>query len=234
ERSPFSRFDEVLDRHGITGLDGALADLGLSSHQIDDSERGFGYMNDTGLDMRMDLDQATTATSLLRDSSEEDLARILGEYGEIRNAPRMAHAIKSRLKEGALRTSAELKSCLEREYGPNLKIKLLAKLFQALRIAVNEELGELEAFLNKIVDYLKSGGRLVIISYHSLEDRLVKHFMRRNEQPCTCPKTAPVCVCGGVARLKRVTRKALRPTDAEIAENRRARSARLRIAEKTA
>jgi 16S rRNA (cytosine1402-N4)-methyltransferase len=133
-----------------------------------------------------------------------------------------------------LTTSGELKECLKGEYGPHLKIKLLAKVFQALRIAVNDELDEVRSFLERIVDVLREGGRLVVLSYHSLEDRLVKGFMRHNEQPCTCPPSVPVCRCGGVVRLKRITRKALRPSTAEITSNSRARSARLRIAEKVA
>jgi 16S rRNA (cytosine1402-N4)-methyltransferase len=234
EHAHFARFDEVLDRHGIAALDGVLLDLGLSSHQIDAPERGFSYMADAPLDMRMDRSQPTTAADLLRETDESTLARILGDYGEIRNAPRMAHAITSCRREHAIERTEQLKGCLRREYGPNLKIKMLAKLFQALRIAVNDELVELRTFLDRVLDYLRTGGRLVVLSYHSLEDRLVKNFMRRNEQPCVCPISTPVCTCGGVVRLKRITRKALRPSPAETQSNSRARSARLRVAEKTA
>jgi 16S rRNA (cytosine1402-N4)-methyltransferase len=232
EHDHFSALDVVLDRHGIRHADGILVDLGVSSHQIDDSRRGFSYLQDSPLDMRMNPLEGISAAHLLSSSSEEELARILESYGEIWNAGRMARAIKAFSRTHEIATSADIRLCLKQEYG-SVKIKVLAKLFQALRIAVNNELAELEQCLVKALERLRRGGRLVVISYHSLEDRLVKSFMRTQERGCTCPQNAPICTCGNFVKLKRINRKAIRPSQEEISRNRRARSARLRIAEKT-
>jgi len=232
EQSPFSRLGSVLDRHGIRSVDGILLDLGVSSRQIDDPHRGFSYMQDTILDMRMDPAGGRPAYELVRDEPREELCRIFHEYGEIAHAERMAHVIKEYLRRCELRTSGQLKQCLAGYYG-TVSVKLLSKTFQALRIAVNRELDELAECLQQAAKRLTKGGRLVVISYHSLEDRIVKNFMRTKEQGCTCPVAVPVCVCGNVSTLKRVSKKAIRPSYDEICRNRRARSARLRIAEKT-
>jgi 16S rRNA (cytosine1402-N4)-methyltransferase len=233
EHNRFSALDSVLRRHGLTCVDGILIDLGVSSHQIDSTTRGFSYVSDAPLDMRMDQGNGMTAAQLLATTSEEELARILSDYGEVHNASRMSRALKSCMRSRRLLTSADLKTCLAAEYGPNLENKVLAKIFQALRIAVNHELDELAGCLDKSVDALRKGGRLAVISYHSLEDRLVKNFIRRQEHGCTCPKSVPRCICGSVSKFKRITKKAVRPSEEEIARNRRSRSARLRIAEKT-
>jgi 16S rRNA (cytosine1402-N4)-methyltransferase len=230
EQSRFSRFDEVLEKHNITGLNGALLDLGVSSFQIDTASRGFSYMKDSVLDMRMNPSEGISASEFLEQSSEEQLCSILSEYGEVHNAARMAKAIKS-CKE--LKTSSDLRRCLAEEYGPNLQIKVIAKVFQALRIAVNDELGELKKFLSKITGYLLKGGRLAVIAYHSLEDRMVKDFIREQERGCVCPVELPFCVCGKQMMLKRITRKAIRASIAEVKNNPRSRSARLRVAERT-
>jgi len=233
ERSRFSEFDSVLRKHNIEKVQGLFADLGVSSRQIDAEERGFMYMGDAALDMRMDSSTGITAARLLAESGEERLAEILESYGEIRNAGRMAGVIKNYMKHDEINTSADLKACIEREYGSRVKIQVFAKLFQALRIAVNDELGELRTFLDKSVKYLAHGGRLAVISYHSLEDRMVKEFMRSAEESCICPPRQPVCTCNKPVLFKRVNRKAVTARPEETARNPRSRSARLRVAERT-
>jgi len=233
ERSRFSEFDSVLKKHNIDKVQGLFVDLGVSSRQIDVPERGFMYMHDSPLDMRMDTDGDTTAARFLEECGEVELARVLEEYGEIRNSQRMAKAIKGYMKHGKIHTSADLKACLAREYGPHVKIQALAKLFQALRIAVNGELDELRTFLDKSVKYLAEGGRLAVISYHSLEDRMVKEFFRTAEEACVCPPRQPVCTCDKPVLLRRVNRKAVTASSDEISLNPRSRSARLRVAVRT-
>lgn len=230
EQSQFSRFDEVLKKHNISAINGVLLDLGVSSFQIDTASRGFTYMQDSVMDMRMNPAEGISASELLEQSSEQQLSTILLDYGEVHNAKRMARAIKSCQN---LKRSSDLRRCLVNEYGPNLQIKVLAKVFQALRIAVNDELGELKNFLDKITGYLVSGGRLAVIAYHSLEDRMVKEFIREQELGCVCPIDVPYCTCNKQVLLKRITRKAVQASDTEIATNPRSRSARLRVAERT-
>jgi 16S rRNA (cytosine1402-N4)-methyltransferase len=232
EQSDFSGFDRVLDANGIGAVDGILLDIGMSSRQIDATERGFSYLHDNSpLDMRMNPSRGQPAYELLDELSCDELSGIFRGYGEIENPGRMARAIKGHAVKSGIRTSGDLKKCLTVEYG-TVSIKLLSKLFQALRIAVNRELDELESCLKKAVGRLSEGGRLAVISYHSLEDRIVKNFIRSHENACTCPREAPVCVCKNFSTLKRITRKAIRPSEAEIVANRRSRSARLRIAER--
>jgi len=230
EQSRFSEFDLVLENHNIGKIDGAYLDLGVSSYQIDNRERGFSYSLDGDLDMRMNPREGQPARQLLTEINEPELERILSEYGEIHNPRRMARAISK--NRGALNTSGDLLRCLKKEYGPNIKPKVLAKLFQALRIAVNDELQELEIFLEKIPSYLRNGGRLVIISYHSLEDRRVKVFFRDAEKSCVCPPENMVCTCNHPAMFKRISRRAVVASDLEVKNNPRARSARLRVAER--
>jgi 16S rRNA (cytosine1402-N4)-methyltransferase len=232
EQSRFSEFDAVLRKLGIDKVHGLFVDLGVSSRQIDVAGRGFMYMGDAPLDMRMDQGGGVTAAEFLERGDEGEIASALEAYGEIRNAPRMAAAIKDYMRHDKIRTSADLKACLEREYGPNLKIQVLAKLFQALRIAVNGELSELRAFLDKSADRLCGGGRIAVLSYHSLEDRMVKGFFRAAEGACACAPGLPVCDCGRPALLRRVNRKAVTAPEEEVARNPRSRSARLRVAER--
>jgi 16S rRNA (cytosine1402-N4)-methyltransferase len=232
EQSPFSRLDMILKSHGLSAIDGLLLDLGVSSHQIDDGPRGFSYMQDAKLDMRMDPSQGISAAEFLAASDEHELARILSSYGEIRNPMRMARAFVRYAAHKAMNTSGDVRQCLTEEYGPALPIKVIAKVFQAVRIAVNNELSELAACLGHAVSYVKKGGRIVIISYHSLEDRIVKNFIRDNEQPCRCPQSIPYCICGKKILLKRINKKVIIPTDIEVQSNPRARSARMRVAEK--
>ena len=163
---------------------------------------------------------------------EDELAEVLDKYGEVRNARRMAGAVKAFARKKKILTSMDLKACIALEYGDNFRIQALAKLFQALRIAVNGELDELRAFLDKSVDYLAIGGRVAVISYHSLEDRMVKEFFRAGEEPCVCDPRQPVCNCGKQVLFRRVTRKAVTAGEEEVRRNPRARSARLRVAER--
>jgi 16S rRNA (cytosine1402-N4)-methyltransferase len=209
-------------------------DLGLSTRQIVVDERGFSYMKNVNLDMRMDPKDSKTAADLLRDADREYLIRILADYGEIINPARMADTILRYRAKNDLSTTDDLKHCLRLEYGEHLNIKMLAKLFQALRIAVNDELSELRRCCERAVERLLPGGRLAVISYHSLEDRFVKNFMRDAEKECRCPPSVVVCTCGRQPVLKRITKKAIKASDSEVAHNPASRSARLRIAEKTA
>jgi 16S rRNA (cytosine1402-N4)-methyltransferase len=228
----FSSLDAVLKGLHVDAVDGVLLDLGVSSHQIRAEKRGFSYMKDARLDMRMDPAGATTAGDILRESTVQQLAEILAKYGEIRNPVRMAQTIKNYMKHNTLTTSGELRNCLQIEYGGVMKIKVLAKLFQALRIAVNDELSELSRCCEQAVLRLRQGGRLVVISYHSLEDRFVKNFMRDAGKGCACPPGIPVCVCGGEKTLKRIITRAIVSSPDEIKRNPASRSARLRMAEK--
>lgn len=232
EQCRFSEFDMVLKKHAIQSVDGILIDLGVSSHQIDDPRRGFSYKTDANLDMRMNPDDETTAEKIIARSSGETLVSILGEYGEINNPRRMANAITRFSEKRAITTSGDLRECLENEYGAPVKYKVLSKVFQALRIAVNNELDEIRACLAKTLRYLAGGGRLAVVSYHSLEDRIVKNFMRDNETRCVCPPQEPLCSCQRPGQLRRVNRKAIRASIHEIQKNNRARSAVLRVAEK--
>jgi 16S rRNA (cytosine1402-N4)-methyltransferase len=230
EQARFSEVKDVCAKYAIALVNGVLLDLGVSSFQIDNPERGFSFMRECTLDMRMNAHEGENAAEIIRRLSVEELTEILAVYGEVRNAKRMAATIKNSAEE--ITTSFALRSCLAREYGEHLKYKVLAKVFMALRIAVNNELDELRRFLDTIPSLLADGGRIAVISYHSLEDRMVKEFMRSNEPRCICPKEALRCSCGRPGRLKRVTRKAIVASGEEIASNPRARSARLRIAEK--
>ncbi len=232
EQVPFSQFDIVLNNHRITNVQGILLDLGVSSAQLDTVSRGFSYKEQTTLDMRMDPNQKITAQELLASTSKTELVQILAEYGEVRNPERMAQVLYKASKVKKIETTEDLKRCLEREYGAPLNFKMLSKLFQALRIAVNDELNELKNCLHKAIDYLSEGGRLVVLAYHSLEDRIVKNFFREKEIDCHCDAAKLHCQCVGVQQLRRITRKAIKASQKEISLNTRARSVRLRIAEK--
>ncbi|MBD3322647.1 MAG: 16S rRNA (cytosine(1402)-N(4))-methyltransferase RsmH, partial [Chitinivibrionales bacterium] len=233
EQERFSQFDSVLGRHAITALDGILCDLGLSRHHIDDESRGFSYMKNNPLDMRMNPAMPVSAADILNNAGADELAHIFGDFGEVRNPHRMAETVFRYSRFRALNTTNDLKQCLQQEYGPCLKIKMLAKVFQALRIAVNDELNELQSMLEKSADFLTEGGRLVVVAYHSLEDRIVKNFMRDNERGCVCPPRAAQCTCGNAAKFKRINRKAVKASDYETGRNPAARPARLRAAIRT-
>jgi len=234
EQSPFSEFDRVLKRNNITAVDGMLLDLGVSSHQIDEVSRGFSYLqSDAALDMRMDPSSGIPAHELINTTDDTGLAAILRDYGEVEGAGRIARGIRQWAAVHPLKTAGDLRACCAGLFNNRLSITLLAKIFQALRIAVNDELGELRRFLGTVLDYLAPGGRLAVIAYHSLEDRMVKEHMRSHERVCTCPPEVPQCVCKRAPLYKSLTKKAIRPTGAELEQNRRSRSARLRVVERT-
>jgi len=210
-----------------------LADLGCSSLQLDSPGRGFSFLTDGPLDMRMG-DVGPTAAELVNAAPEEELVRILREYGEERRARRVARTIVAARKRSPLRTTAALSDVVRRAVGPRTdrRIHPATRSFQALRIAVNDELGQLERFVEPAVRALRPNGRLAVISFHSLEDRIVKHELRRLEGRCVCPPEMPECVCEPEAFARVLTAKPVRPTAAEVDQNPRARSARLRVAER--
>jgi len=231
-RALVTRFSLISEIAGIGPgtVDGIVMDLGVSSAMIDNPERGFSYRHDGPLDMAMG-GGSVTARDILMTGSEQELARIFRDYGEERHASRIARAAVSARTRHPIDTTGELARVIEQSV-PYMPHKSMARIFQALRIAVNEELNELKTALESAERVLGDSGRLCVISYHSLEDRIVKNFMRERADPCICPSDLPVCNCGRVPVLKLVTRKAQRPSAEEVASNSRARSALLRVAEK--
>lgn len=231
----FGDVASILSKLGIPKVDGMMFDLGVSSPQLDDPARGFSYMKDAPLDMRMDERAPLTAADVLNTWSESEIRSILWRYGEERYSGRIAAAIVARREEKPFETTFELVDVI-RGAMPAAALREkqhpAKRSFQGIRIAVNDELGSLERMLEEAPDRLEKGGRLLVISFHSLEDRLVKEHIRQREAGCTCPKEFPVCTCGFVQTLKSVTRKPVAPTKEEMERNPRARSARLRIAEK--
>jgi len=224
------RFDDAADDAEVraSGLDGALLDLGVSSHQLDDDARGFAFRRGVALDMRMDPTQETDAVRFLAEASEAELARVFRELGEEPRARRLAREVVKRRATEPMERSDQLVAALSVSLNRSPSAQDKARIFQAVRIAVNEELVSLERGLPALRDALKKGGVLVVIAYHSLEDRMVKHAFREWSAACVCPPEAPVCTCRGRPLGETLTRKPVRPTDDEIARNPRARSARLR------
>ena len=231
----FSDAASILDSLGIKGADGMLFDLGVSSPQLDEAERGFSYMAEAPLDMRMDRSGGITAWEVVNTWSEERLNRILWDYGEERCARRITAAILKHRAEKPIGTTQELTEII-RSAMPAAALREkqhpAKRTFQAIRIAVNDELGAIAAMMETAPDKLNKGGRLCVISFHSLEDRIVKSGIQARERGCTCPREAPVCTCGFVQTLKSVSRKPILPTPEEIERNPRARSAKLRVAER--
>ena len=235
--SSFRDLASVAYRHHFLPADGVLLDLGLSSYQLSAPERGFSFMQDGPLDMRFDPGQGLSAADLVNELPTAELADILYRYGEERQSRRIARAI---VAARPLETTRELAEVIARAVGGSGarqgrrrgRIHSATRSFQALRIAVNDELGALEAVLPQAVELLRSGGRMVVISFHSLEDRMVKQFLRHQARDCVCPPQQPVCTCQHQATLRLVTRRPVRPDETEVAHNPRARSARLRVAEK--
>ena len=226
----FRDLEAVAHQFHFAPADGLLLDLGLSSYQLALPERGFSFLKDGPLDMRFDPTQGLTAADLVNQLPTEELADLLYRYGEERSSRRIARAI---VAARPLETTTQLAEVIVQAVGRRRgRLHPATRTFQALRIAVNDELGALEAVLPQAVRLLRPGGRLVVISFHSLEDRLVKRFLRREAQDCVCPPTRPVCTCGHRATLRLVTRRPVRPDATEVARNPRARSARLRVAEK--
>jgi len=225
----------ILDRLGYSGADGMLFDLGVSSPQLDDAERGFSYMNDAPLDMRMDRSAAITAYDVVNGWSEFELKRILRDYGEERCAARIASKIVRVREDKPIETTLELVDVI-RSAMPAAALREkqhpAKRSFQAIRIAVNDELGAVEDMMRTVPDKLNPGGRLCVISFHSLEDRIVKNGIASRENGCTCPREAPICTCGFVQTLRNVSRKPIVSGKEELEENPRARSAKLRVAER--
>ena len=234
-RASYTDLDKVLKDQGCKVVNGVLLDLGMSSYQLEKSGRGFSFSRDEPLDMRMDPNGRLTAFHLVNNLSPGDLERILKDYGEEKKAKSIARAIvRARLKS-PIETSSHLAAVVKSVFAPSRHAKArhpATRTFQALRIEVNRELENLEAFLKKIPMLMAKGGRLVVLSYHSLEDRLVKQTMVNWERPCTCPPQFPQCVCGKVPLFRGLLKKGLKPSGAEIENNPRARSAVLRAAER--
>lgn len=234
-RDNFKNAIKDMKAEGITGLNGALLDLGISSHQIDDKERGFSYMQDAPLDMRMDQSTGMTAADIVNTYPEDELIRIFREYGEERFAPRIARDIVRKRQEKAIATTFELNDIIYAAVPKKARIPgshPSKRTYQALRIACNEELTGLGEALTEIIDMLKPKGRLCVISFHSLEDTIVKKTFQTLQHPCTCPPSFPVCVCGKKTKGFAVTRKPILPSSGELSRNRRAASAKLRVFEK--
>jgi len=228
----FDRLPLVLRRLGLGAPVAVLADIGCSSLQLDSAERGFSFASDGPLDMRMG-GTGPTAADLLERAEWEELVRILRDYGEERRARAVARAIVRRREQDPLRTTAQLSRLVQDVIGGReRRIHPATRTFQALRIAVNDELGQLERFLEPAIRSLKTGGRIAVISFHSLEDRIVKHTLRRLAGRCTCPPDFPVCRCNPQRVVEVLTRSPIRPDEEEIGRNPRARSARLRAAQK--
>ncbi len=233
--SNFCEIKQVLKDLNIDGVDGILLDLGVSSPQLDDGSRGFSYMLDAPLDMRMNGEDSLTAYEVVNTWSQEELKRILYDYGEERYAPRIAAAICKQREEKPIETTLELVDVIRRSMpAAALREKQhpAKRSFQAIRIAVNDELGSVEKVMHDAIPCLNPGGRLAVITFHSLEDRIVKNAMAEAARGCTCPPSFPVCVCGKKPQVKLITRKPIVSGDGELERNPRARSAKLRICEK--
>lgn len=233
--SNFDRVDRILDELSLPGADGMLFDLGVSSPQLDDETRGFSYRSDAPLDMRMDQGAGLTAAEVVNSWPQEELRRIISQYGEERYAPQIAGAIARRRGDKPISTTLELVEVIKSAMPPKAlreKQHPAKRTFQAIRIAVNDELSSVERMLQGAVPRLNRGGRLAVITFHSLEDRIVKTGLAGFARGCTCPPDFPVCVCGKTPVVRLVNKKPILPSQREIEENPRARSAKLRTAEK--
>ena len=232
--SNFSALDSVLYELGVRGVDGMLFDLGVSSPQLDEAQRGFSYKQDAPLDMRMDESAALTAHEVVNTWSYEELRRIFFEYGEERYAPAIAKKICAYREKRTIETTLELAELIRSAMPASAlreKQHPAKRSFQAIRIAVNDELGAVRQGMEAAIDHLNPGGRLVVITFHSLEDRIVKNVFQNAAKGCTCPPSFPVCVCGHKPKIKILTKKPIIATREEVEENPRSRSAKLRVAE---
>ncbi|MCM1157136.1 MAG: 16S rRNA (cytosine(1402)-N(4))-methyltransferase RsmH [Bacteroidales bacterium] len=234
-RSNYEKTPKILKEFGIDGVDGILLDLGVSSYQLDTPERGFTYREDAPLDMRMDQRQEITAKDIVNEYSEAELFRMIRDYGEEKFARNIARHICMARKKQIIETTFELNNIIKaaipiraRSAGGHPS----KRTYQAIRIELNRELTILEQSIDQMIDLLQPGGRICIITFHSLEDRIVKRIFKTNENPCTCPPDFPKCVCGKVSKGKVVTRKPILPSEEELEENRRSKSAKLRIFER--
>ena len=235
-RSNYANMKEELHAISIEHVDGIVLDLGVSSFQLDTPERGFTYREDAPLDMRMDVSQGQTAADLLNSASEQELCRIIRDYGEEKWAARIAQMICEHRAKKPMETTFDLVHAVDAAIPKAVRRKddghPARRTFQAIRIAVNDELDPLDKAICDFVDCLKPGGRMLVITFHSLEDRLVKRCFQRLQNPCTCPPKAPICTCGKKPVVKILAHGAVAPTEEEIARNPRARSAKLRVAQK--
>ncbi len=234
-RDNYCEIDRVLESLGIEKVDGILLDIGVSSYQLDNLERGFSYKSDAPLDMRMDTRQSLTAADVVNTYSENELFTIIKDYGEERFARNIAKKIVQSREDKPLETTQELSEIIQSAIPMKAKAKgghPAKKTFQAIRIEVNRELAVLKESIDKMIERLNPGGRICIITFHSLEDRIVKTKFRENENPCTCPPDFPVCVCGKKSKGRVITRKPIVPSEDEIAVNKRAKSSKLRIFER--
>lgn len=233
--SNYQDIDSVLRGLSIDGVDGIVLDLGVSSYQLDNVDRGFTYREDTPLDMRMDQTQPMTARDIVNDYSEMELFRVIRDYGEDQFAKNIAKHIVRARADKPIETTGELNEIIKAAIPAKMRQGTghpSKKTFQAIRIELNHELDVLEQSLDTMIKWLKPGGRLSIITFHSLEDRIVKTIYRRNMNPCTCPPSFPVCTCGKVSMGKVVTRKPIVPSEQELEENKRAKSSKLRVFER--
>jgi 16S rRNA (cytosine1402-N4)-methyltransferase len=231
----FTNIEEILNSLNIEGVDGILMDLGVSSYQLDEGERGFSYMKDAPLDMRMNRDSEFTAYDVVNGYNEEQLSKVIRDFGEEKFARRIAKFIVDRRSANPINTTLQLVDIIKaaipakaRREGPHPA----KRTFQAIRIEVNKELDILDKAIEGAVNKLKSGGRVAVITFHSLEDRIIKIKFKELENPCNCPKEFPICICGKKPKVKIITRKPIDPSEEEVDENPRSRSAKLRIAEK--
>jgi 16S rRNA (cytosine1402-N4)-methyltransferase len=228
----FSLIDVIAKIESIDFYDGILADLGVSSFQLDNAESGFSYRSDTKLDLRMDKSKSITAADIVNTYSEEELANIIYNYGEERNSRKISRRIIEKRKSEIIKSTGQLTEIISELVPPNYRIKTLSRVFQALRIFVNDELENLKSFLNYSLNVMKKGSRIVIISYHSLEDRIVKDFFRDQTVEYLSPKLDPAGIMKKDVKLKILTKKPIRPAENEVQNNYRARSAKLRAAER--
>lgn len=234
-RNNYCNIADVLDELGIVKVDGIILDLGVSSYQLDTAERGFTYNVDAPLDMRMDQRQQITAKDIVNTYSEFDLYRIIRDYGEDKFAKNIAKHIVAERQKKTIETAGELTDIIRAAIPMKVQVTgghPAKRTFQAIRIELNHELEVLRDHLDEMIDLLNPGGRICIITFHSLEDRIVKSNFKRNENPCTCPSDFPVCVCGKVSKGKVITRKPILPSEKELEENSRSKSAKLRVFER--
>lgn len=234
-RNNYCNMPEVLKEMGIDGVDGILLDLGVSSYQLDNAQRGFSYKYDTALDMRMDRRQTLTAQTILNEWPETEIYRVIRDYGEDKFARNIAKHIAAARQKKPIETTGELNEIIKAAIPAKMRAKgghPSKRTFQAIRIACNRELEVLENSLDAFIGLLNPGGRICIITFHSLEDRIVKSAFRKNENPCTCPSEFPVCICGQKSRGKVIGRKPVLPSQEELERNSRSKSAKLRIFER--
>ena len=228
----FENIDTIAYMAGVDKVDGILMDIGVSSKQLDDPKRGFSYRYDVKLDMRMNTEQKISAYDVVNTYSEEQLSKIIFEYGEERHARKIAKLIVEERKSSPIKKTSDLIALIKRAYPERASKHPAKKTFQAIRIEVNRELEVLENAMSKAVELLEVGGRLAIITFHSLEDRIVKNKFKDLATACKCPKDIPICVCGGVKKFEIITKKPIIPIDDELKNNNRAHSSKLRILER--